>query len=74
MSRRYSKEKRERAMEQVRESIQRYLPGDVRSSQWCSCTVEGEGFDLRQVRDPDCICCNAREGRLEQARRVLCRA
>lgn len=58
--RRYSEERRERAMEQVRESIQRYLPGDVRSSRWCSCTVEGEGFDLRQVRDPDCICCNSR--------------
>ena len=57
MNRRYSEEKRESAMEQVRESIQRYLPGDVRNSRWCSCTVEGEGFDLRQVRDPDCICC-----------------
>ena len=59
-------------IEAVRNTLRGYPMDDHRSRFWCSCGVEEDGDELREIRDEACICCNARarqlaRGRLEAA-------
>lgn len=55
-------------IEAIRNTLRGYPMDDHRSRFWCSCGVEEDGDELREVRDEACICCNARARSLARAR------